>query len=367
MLKRRSCLICDEHLELIHIIKNFPIYVGIQVDNIFSTEDMNWAVCSKCGCIQLQELVEPEILYKIQHNPAIGKTWLKHNELFSNYVIKSGVKNLLDIGGANLKIATIVAAAENVETYTVVDTAVDQYPSSSNNKIKTIKGFIEDITLTKEMDGVILSHTFEHFYEPVKILKRLSEYLTPGGKVFISVPNMENQLKKGFLNALSFEHTFYINPDYMKLCASNAGFEVVDVTNFSEYTTFYTLQKTKNLQKNIFDYTSAKTIFFDHVNGLTKDVKSINLNIYDKKVYCFGAHIFTQALLSAGLLRQNIIAVLDNDVDKVGHILYGTGLSIQHPSVISSTPCPYVILRTAQYTEEIKEELLKYNPQVIFI
>ena len=174
MISRSGCLICNQALTPIHVFKNFPVYMGIQKDSLSLKEDMVWSACEGCGCIQLNHLIEPDILYQAQHNPAIGKTWELHNKAFSQYIIDNQAKHIVDIGGANLKIADIVALAPSVESYTVVDTSADQYGTSSNSKIKTIKGFIEKITLPKKVDTIVLSHTFEHFYNPVEILDALT-------------------------------------------------------------------------------------------------------------------------------------------------------------------------------------------------
>lgn len=367
MIHRSNCLICSHPLTLIYTLKDFPVYMGIQTDDTVLTQNMDWATCTACGCVQLKNLIDPVILYKTQHNPAIGKTWEDHNKAFSEYIVSSGAESIIDIGGANQKIAKLVVQSPSIKLYTIVDASVDQYQNSVDSKIKTIKGFIENVKIDKKVDTIILSHTFEHFYKPVEVLSILANFLTSNGKIIISVPNIENQLKDNFTNALNFEHTFYINSDYIEQCAIHSDYKIIDITHYSKYNTFYTLEKGANNTKKVFDRSCAKQIFMNYISNLTQDVERLNSIINSQQVYCFGGHIFTQALLAAGLNRENIISVLDNDPNKIGHVLYGTGLRIEHPSVIANKSKPYIILRTAQYTQEIKQKLQEYNSTIVFL
>jgi hypothetical protein len=369
MIKRTECVICRSSIEPLHSFKNFPIYMGVHFNRTpYTFEDMNWGACVKCGCVQLQSLVDLDILYQTPHNPAIGKTWKDHNVSFSKYIIDDGAKSLLDVGGANFKIGNLVCLSDSVESYTVIDLSVDLYSDNKCTKIKTIKGLIETINSTEKYDGIIISHTLEHMYNPISTLKTLGEFLVEDGSVFISVPNIENQLKDGFLNALNFEHTYYISEKYMAAMAASAGFEIVDTFEFSKYNLFYTFKKNKDaVIVPIADINQAKTIYKSHIEFLYQDVANINEHIGDRLVYCFGAHIFSQMLIAAGLNTNSLIGFLDNDTNKNGKCLYGTDIMVHNPSVLEIQSNPFVVLRVAQYREEIADGLIKINPDVSII
>lgn len=365
---RNQCILCAGEIEQIYKFENFPIYMGVSIseeNDIFN--DMVWGKCCECGCVQLNSLIDLNILYKKPHNPAIGKTWKEHNDLFSNYIINSGVKNILDIGGANMKIANIVCQPDSITSYTVVDSLANQYNGEKHFKIKTINDIIENVNISEKYDGIVLSHTLEHIYDPVSMLKTLSSFLTDDGKIFISVPNIKEQLQDGFLNALNFEHTYYISHEYMKLLAINSGFELVDIFDFSKYNSFYSFKKSDNEQQIRIDKEEATKIYKDHIDNLKKDVREINIKLDSNPSYCFGSHIFTQMLIAAELSVDNIKGILDNDPDKIGKHLYGTDIMVYHPSIIKDEIDPIVILRVAQYKQEIVDQLLEYNEKVNII
>jgi 2-polyprenyl-3-methyl-5-hydroxy-6-metoxy-1,4-benzoquinol methylase len=329
--------------------------------------EMKFCSCDRCGCVQLGTLIEPSILYKHPHNPAIGKTWESHNRLFADYVISTESKNILDVGGANMKIANMISESPTVDSYTVCDLSVGSYDVKQHPKIKTIKDYVENISDSQKYDAVVLSHTLEHFYEPIPIIKHLVDLLNKDGSIIVSVPNIEAQLQDGFLNALNFEHTYYISHEYINLIATICGLEVVDQKDFSKYNSFYIMKKKCGKFNFPKDVSKSKKVYENHIKTLLKDVANINFQTKNKQVYCFGAHIFTQMLIAHGLNINCIKGILDNDSDKIGRFLYGTNLMVYHPSVICEEHSPIVILRVSQYKNEIVDGLTEYNRGVSFI
>lgn len=370
MIKRNNCAICnsDKPFKCVYSFDSFPSFVGVKDSNELDVfEKMEWGSCSDCGCVQLKNLIDLNKLYKTSHNPAIGKTWKEHNNTFSKYILKRKIKNIIDIGGSNLNIAKLICESDQIDSYTIID-PVDS-AEITNKKIIHIKDIIENIKEEKKYDGIILSHTLEHIYSPLNLLKHLHSFLTNDGFIFISIPNIEEQLKDNFLNALNFEHSFYINDDYIKMLVFLSGFEIVDIFKFSKYNYFYTIQKSKIKKPSIFslDINHCKKIYLNHIDYLLKDVKKINSQIENKKTYCFGGHIFSQMLIAAGLNTNSIEGFLDNDHNKINKFLYGTNLMVYDPSVLKKKSNPIVILRVAQYREEIFQSLLKHNKSLIII
>ena len=109
-----------------------------------------------------------------------------------------------------------------------------------------------------------------------------------------------------------------------------------------------------------------RDLFLDYICKLKNDVSNL-LNSIEDNVYIFGAHVFSQTLLNFGIDESLIISILDNDTKKQGKRLYGTNLTIQSPKVLRDVNSPTVVLRSGIYNEEIKEQLLKINPQTKII
>ena len=101
------------------------------------------------------------------------------------------------------------------------------------------------------------------------------------------------------------------------------------------------------------------------------DVKKINIKIkkhHNKKIFIFGAHIFSQNLIKNGLNLDHIFGILDNDKDKQNEYLYGTKLKVFSPYILKKFLDPVVILRAGEYNTEIKKQITKkINLNTIFI
>jgi hypothetical protein len=95
---------------------------------------------------------------------------------------------------------------------------------------------------------------------------------------------------------------------------------------------------------------------------------NLKINTTKQPVYLFGAHVFSQYLLSFGLDTTHIIGLLDNDPHKHGKRLYGTELQVYAPEVLRNLDNPLVILRAGVYNVEIKSQILDgINPATQFI
>ena len=73
----------------------------------------------------------------------------------------------------------------------------------------------------------------------------------------------------------------------------------------------------------------------------------------------FGAHVFSQYLISFGLRSKKILYILDNDKKKQNKRLYGTNLTVKSPKILSKYKNPLVILKVGVYFNEIKNDITK--------
>jgi len=332
------------------------------------TENMVWVSCNKCGCPQLKYLVEPSVLYYRPHNPSIGKMWEKHNLEFSKIIAKYKPLHIMEVGGANLKLANIIVN-DGVKKYDVIDFSAGKYETEpTSKKINLYRTSIEEYKIAKKIDAVVLSHTFEHFYEPLKILTYLYDNLVGQCRLFISVPNIENQIHDGFLNALNYEHSFYINKEYLEYLFGLAGFLVEEKYDFTRHNIFYVLKKSNSVIPLKIPFNKKpQQIFTKFVDNCRTDVENIKATLHNKNFYVFGAHIFAQFLFHFGLDKNGLLGLLDNDPQKIGNYLCGVDYQVFHPSVIVSDTKPIVVLRASQYSEEIKQQLTGLNHGCVFV
>ena len=110
-------------------------------------------------------------------------------------------------------------------------------------------------------------------------------------------------------------------------------------------------------------------IFREFWGSFKKDASALNVSVRELKspIYLFGAHIFSQILLTSGLKEKYVNGILDNSVGKQGKRLYGTRLGVYSPLVLKAHETPIVILRAGKYNDEIKQQLQTINPSTIII
>jgi hypothetical protein len=368
MIKRSKCVVC-EGLQFDNVIsfQRFPTYMGVDcADQTTSCEPMSWVECEKCGCIQLSHLVEPEVLYSRQHNSAVGKSWHNHHKSLADLVCLSLNTNdsVLDVGGANLRLANFVCDARPDVIYTVIDMSCGKYGDlqKSPGIIEVAEDFMQT-GLDCTYDCIVHSHTLEHAYEPIEMLRKMSLLLKDTGKMIMSIPNIDRQVRDRHLNALHYEHTYYYNDELLSIVLAKSGFEIDSIIEHTPWNNFYVCKK-KRAQQHPPQDISRQTNLRSRFLGLFEEIQRSMVQIDSKydAYYCFGAHIFTQYLLHLGLDSKKIVCILDNDESKQGKVLASTKIPTSDLSVLCDVKDPVVVVRAAQFTREITEQILEINP-----
>tara|TARA_R110000822_G_scaffold67487_4_gene164377 strand:- start:538 stop:1578 length:1041 start_codon:yes stop_codon:yes gene_type:complete len=332
-------------------------------------EDLTFQKCCDCGSVQTKNLIPLSVLYKDSHNNAVGDTWDLHHNQFSEFASKFVCGNIVEIGGSNLIVANNLSTRDHVESITVYDNNI-HYEKLKSEKINIVSTFFKADTMPDNTNCVIHTHLIEHLYNPVEEIKKIGDKLKTNDYMIFSAPRIDNMLESFYTNAMNFEHTYLLCDKKLQYIVNSAGFKIVEKRNFSDYCTFYACQKVKNVLSFEIEKYEDENLINNFVSHHKKEVDKILCEIGSKKedTFVFGAHIFTQFLLKFGLKEDLFSCVLDNDKKKIGNRLYGTNLKINSPAVLKNHDAPLVVLKAAQYTEEIKHDIIKnINPNTKFI
>jgi len=373
--RENSCVTGNSHLEHLYTFKDFPIYMGCtdreSVNDLFA--DMSWSIDPTCGFIQLTQLIPLDILYMDQHMDATGATWARYNSELSTFILKNFEGDILEIGGGSGKLANLILAnSGNLNKYVVVE---PNPMFEETDKLKVVKTFFnENLKLDeKTVKTVVLSQVLEHVYDPRDFLIQIYNFLPIGGKFIFGYPNLEYLFSNKFTNAINFEHTFLMTEYFLDFLLAETGFKILEKNNYENHSHFYCVEKVSKTQnisilENKYEY--YKNMFNDFINYHLELVKEINSKIKDTNnpVFLFGAHIFSQYLLSFGLNEKVIVNILDNSPIKQGKRLYGTNLNVQSPRILVNYKEPIVILKAGLYNQEIMADVLQnINSNTIFI
>ena len=334
-------------------------------------QDMSWVICKECGTIQLSKLIPQEILYKYSHNSGVvGGLWSKHHKAFSEFVIKCNPKSVLEIGGGHGLLSILCHQKEPGINWIMLDPNPMPSPEC---RAHIIKGFFnDDFSINSNFDSLVHSHFFEHLYDPFSFLDGITRRFDGVSKQIFSIPNLGKMIKNKYTNCINFEHTFFFDDSILERLLSRTGWEVLAKENFLEdHSIFYMIGKT---ERKIVDmpnrFQENDLQFRDYVLYHSSLIESINkaVSISNNPVFMFGAHVFSQFLLSFGLREDSIVALLDNDIDKQGKRLSGTNLIVKNPIVLKDYDEPLVILHAGVYNNEIRSQIISsINPNTKFI
>lgn len=376
LIRKRDILNYSKNLEQIHKIKKFPVFMGAvthpEKEDILS--DMIWEIGTDTGMIQLKKLVPLDVLYQSNHSSGlIGNLWNLHHEKFAKFISKFNPKKVFEIGGAHGILAKKYEAFNPNIDWTIIEP--NPIPIEGS-KAKFIKGFFNENSNFDLNDSTIIhSHTLEHIYDPNMFLKSISQKVEHNAYQIFSVPNINEMIKRKYTNGLNFEHTYFLTEEFIKIFLENSGFEIVEKEFFQKDHSIFicakkniNLVKDPNLKKNYYEIN--KKTFMSYVKHYDDLISQLNIKIskLNSSVYLFGAHIFSQYLITNGLKVKKIKSILDNDPLKKKKRLYGTSLIVDDPLIIKNEDAPVVILKAGVYTEEIKTQIINdINKNCIFL
>ena len=353
----------------------FPVFMGCTDSPIESDvhADMFWLIDSTTMETSVFPVLDSHLIYLENHNESVGETWVKHHDLFGEFVSKHAKGNFVyEIGGAH-GLASIAARKRNKDLQWMIH---DINPIPVEEYIgEIIQGEFSSQTAIKptKYQTVVHSHTLEHVHNQLDFLRTINKNIEVGSRHIFSWPNMDEMLSKRNLSFLNFEHTKFLPLDTVLAMLENSGFLVLDINYFGDHSIFIATEKTsdgKFLEVKRISRVSDLNVY---CQSLLDQVESLNLQIrnFEGQIYLFGAHIFTQMLIAAGLDTIKIEKILDNAHHKAGKRLYGTNLMVQPPSIIRATLISrepvLIIAAVGEYFSEIESQLHALNPNAIVI
>jgi SAM-dependent methyltransferase len=157
------------------------------------------------------------------------RTGRRHRQIVERYQRHPG--RLVDVGSASGAFLRIMADAG----WSVI--GVEPSPSQCERAKKILGGqgeirqsVLEAADLPPGVDLVTLWDVLEHVTEPAAFLTRCSALLKPGGFLALNVPRIDSWIASAMGSKwplLLAEHLNYFTLKSMRICASNAGLEVI--------------------------------------------------------------------------------------------------------------------------------------------
>lgn len=362
--RNKSLLDTNSDLEHLHTFKSVPVSMGCTSNNKSEdiVADQIWDICKNTGIIQLRNPLDLDIVYKFPHNDGIGDVWETHYQKFADFITECNISNVIEIGGGTGRLGKLFLQKNVNSKWTMIEPNHIYQPITMENFIHIKKWFTDDYDLGFEYDAIVHSHVFEHTYDPKQFLKTIYNQISEHKLHIFSFPNLKKFIKNRFTNALNFEHTAFLTEDITDILLREVGFSTIKKDYYGEHSIFYICKKSK---PELISYPSSiyeenKFLFLDYINFYKKEIEGLNTKIeqFDGNTFLFGAHIFSQFLIFNGLNTDGINCILDNSQMKQGNRLYGTNLFVKSPNILQQETSAAIILKTAAYNQEIKDQIL---------
>lgn len=241
--------------------------------------------------------------------------------------------------------------------------------------VDSIAGSAESFSHDVEYDAIILTHILEHIYNPVNIIKKISNNLKDNGTLLIEVPLWEciDLLRVG---VLTFEHVNYFCESSLARLLQLCGFRICDLAKHyyvNQYPVIIVTAKksTSSETLNILpsylqnrqlleQYIKKEALFWLDRQQLILD--RINEN---KNTFIYGGGIHTSQLLSNTNISQlhPIAGIIDSSSSKWDKKI--GDLTINPPAIMDNfTTGTNVIISSAFSESNIYQFVKDKNPNI---
>lgn len=361
--ERKKCIFCNSELKNNFFEKDFETYVAhYAVDDNKNASYLipyNILICDKCNTPQIKYLGDVNEVYKINHADGTGTTMKNMHENKLNLVTKysNNISGILEIGSSMGILSDFIL--DNIKTdYYIVEPS---YFGNRNKKI-IIDEFYENVDDSKlNCNTIIMSHVFEHFYEPLSIVKKIQSNKNIEN-IFITFPNLEQYLIEGIHHVLNTEHTFYVDNQFIEKLFLNYGFELVEKKFYKSHSVLFYFKRTSFIVKdlNIVNTNYNLKQYFSKIFKIIKNFNNIISKNTEKEIYLFPASCHSIFLTIFGLDYKNLTGMVDNSLNKIGKKVYGLDLDIfSFKEIVKNNKNSIFLINGGVFNSEIEQFLIE--------
>jgi len=364
--KRTDCIFCSEPLSSKLLEKDLINYNGHYAVNPtefnFQNIPFNISICAKCKTPQNTYLGDLKELYKINHADSTGLIMKELHKSTLDLILtfKEDIKNIIEIGSSLGYLADLILNELDVD-YNIIEPSY--FGDRSNKRI--IEDFYENVNDADiEANTMIISHVFEHFYEPLNILKKIHKNKNIEN-LFLVFPDLEYYINNEILHLLNSEHTFYVDNNFLVELFKSYGFELKRQNSYKNHSVLFYFKRISNLKLN----DKVEINFINKNYDIEKFIQNIKhkvltLNKYiienpNRNIFIWPDSIHSLYLCMFGLDYYKLTGLLDNSLNKIGKKAYGYNIPIFnfYERVNQKNKSDTFFINGGIFNEEVKNKL----------
>ncbi len=364
---RKKCIFCKNELtknffknDLNNHVAHYAVSQNTD-NNTMQNIPFNVCICDFCETPQLKYLGDLNEVYKINHADSTGKIMGSLHQENLSFILKYKdlITNIIEIGSSKGVLADEII--KNIDlTYYIVEPS---YFGEHNEKKVIISDFYENIDDSKiNANTMVISHVFEHFYEPMEILDKINKNKNIEN-LFLVFPDLEYYLNNNVLHVLNTEHTYYVDNEFLIKLFELIGFNLIEKRNHENHSVLFYFQR-KNFNKTDYELKFKNknhnlNIYYSKIKETVEKFNNIIENNTNKEIYIWPASIHSLYLFNFGLNVRGLTGFLDNSKIKIGKKMYGTDLIIySFEEKINENNDNIIILKSGGvFNKEIQNQL----------
>ena len=370
--ERDKCIFCGNNNFDTCIENDFKTSLSIGMyEEITKSYFMPYNIlsCNNCDTAQTKYLGNLKIVYDVNHIDNFGDTKHKKHNLFCEFIIKNNnIKNIIEIGACHNILSSLILDKNSEINYTIIEPSF----TGDKSRVNIINNYFENVELTNvEVDTIIMSDVFEHFYNPIDIIKKIQSSSIK--YIYLNHPDFDYSIKNNIFINLNYEHTFLIEHQFLFNLLQNYGFRLnrkFNFENFSLFIEFIRNDEKNNENKQLINLNTKNDVkqYITNVSLLTNKMNEYMVSNEKKKFYIWPTSIHSIPLFTFGLDYKKLSGILDNSPNKIGKYIYGYNLLCSSLNDLLKTTeeniCVF-ISRAGNYIKEL--DLTNKNIEIIFI
>jgi len=297
-----------------------PVYECVPINTTNNSWEIEYGYCENCYSVQLIQLGDPAVIYDKNYFQPLNHTylWIQHNISFIKFIIDNldtdTNKSIIEIGSSSFCIGKHLI--HYYTDYTVFDYSIET--ANKQDHIKYIEGNCE-IYDFPENSNIVMSHVFEHLYEPKKFIQNCSRNKVKN--IYIAIPAMDdlNQLHIGI------QHTFMYNANDLEYI-------------FGQYNYKLNAQLVWNSVDNAFPCLFFHFTLYDKPIAIERSIiptrHSYTIELLTNKItippntFLSTCCMFSLNIYNCIENKEDLIGVIDYSVEKIGKKFGNTDLII---------------------------------------
>lgn len=310
------------------------------------TAPLSVSYCENCGLSQLDQVVDPKILYdNYPFRAGASDKWKRHCMELMNDVAGMGRRFLVDIG-SNDGVLLQEASLRGYKVLGVDPTPYGSLPSLEGLWSERMAGSIT--RFHGQADVITATNVFGHVDDAKDFLSGVAIALKPSGRAVIECPHIIPLLDQTAFDTIYHEHLTYWSLRPLEMLAEPLGLRIVDVKSFPSLhggTMRYTLMPGDNRTKIKTSVTGLRILesalfqrgiapyqeFAERAQSKIQQFREtlVQQRRAGKRIWGYGANAKGAVLLQAACLSEATIErIVDDAEPKWGLLMPGSHIPI---------------------------------------